>query len=83
MADGGVDGTKHDLVSSRLSAGRSLLQRHSQYGYRRGGTFESPKVPKSDLGLRPKNPTRRYTPPGKPKQRLPGAGLDDAYKVDF
>ena len=22
----------------------------SQYGYRRGGTFDSPKVPKSDLG---------------------------------
>ena len=27
------------------------------YGYRRGGTFDSPKVPKSDLGLRPKDPT--------------------------
>ena len=31
------------------------------YGYRRGGTFDSPKVPKSDLGLRPKNP-RTGTP---------------------
>ena len=39
------------------SAARSLLQRHKLYGYRRGGTFESPKVPKSDLGLRPKDPT--------------------------
>ncbi len=26
------------------------------HGYRRGGTFDSPKVPKSDLGLRPKDP---------------------------
>ena len=26
------------------------------YGCRRGGTFESPKVHKSDLGLRPKDP---------------------------
>ena len=33
------------------------MQRHKLYGYRRGGTFESPKVPKSDLGLRPKDPT--------------------------
>ena len=38
------------------SASRSLLQRRNLYGYRRGGTFESPKVPKSDLGLRPKDP---------------------------
>ena len=35
---------------SRLSAARSLLQRYKLHGYRRGGTFESPKVPKSDLG---------------------------------
>ena len=33
------------------------------YGYRRGGTFDSPKVPKSDLGLRPKNPTHRNARP--------------------
>ena len=33
-----------------------LIKGFDLYGYRRGGTFDSPKVPKSDLGLRPKNP---------------------------
>jgi len=26
------------------------FRRHDLHGYRRGGTFDSPKVPKSDLG---------------------------------
>ena len=38
------------------SGGASLIKDYDLHGYRRGGTFESPKVPKSDLGLRPKNP---------------------------
>ena len=41
-------------------------KRLNWYGYRRGGTFDSPKVPKSDLGLRPKNP-RTGTPARKAK----------------
>ena len=36
--------------------GASLIKDYDLHGYRRGGTFDSPKVPKSDLGLRPKNP---------------------------
>ena len=49
---------------------------------RRGGVpFVRTKGTKIRLGLRPKTPTRRYTPPGKPKRRHPGAGLDDAYKA--
>ena len=36
---------------------------HNLHGYRRGGTFDSPKVPKSDVGLRPKNPTHRNARP--------------------
>ena len=43
--------------------GASLIKGFDLYGYRRGGTFESPKVPKSDLGLRPKNPTHRNARP--------------------
>ncbi len=38
------------------SGGASLIKDFDLHGYRRGGTFDSPKVPKSDLGLRPKNP---------------------------
>ena len=30
--------------------GAGLIKCFDLYGYRRGGTFESPKVPKSDLG---------------------------------
>ena len=30
--------------------GESLIKGYDLYGYRRGGTFDSPKVPKSDLG---------------------------------
>ena len=43
--------------------GESLIKEYDLYGYRRGGTFDSPKVPKSDLGLRPKNPTHRNARP--------------------
>ena len=30
--------------------GAGLIKCFDLYGYRRGGTFDSPKVPKSDLG---------------------------------
>ena len=30
--------------------GEGLIKDYDLYGYRRGGTFDSPKVPKSDLG---------------------------------
>ena len=43
--------------------GESLIKGYDLHGYRRGGTFDSPKVPKSDLGLRPKNPTHRNARP--------------------
>ena len=49
------------------------------YGYRRGGTFDSPKVPKSDLGLRPKNP--RTGTPARKVYDLPERRLNGAYKV--
>ena len=37
------------IVSSRLRRGKPFSY-HNLHGYRRGGTFDSPKVPKSDLG---------------------------------
>ena len=43
--------------------GEGLIKDYDLHGYRRGGTFDSPKVPKSDLGLRPKNPTHRNARP--------------------
>ena len=49
-------------VSSRLRRSKSFSY-HNLHGYRRGGTFDSPKVPKRDLGLRPKNPTHRNARP--------------------
>ena len=51
----------HSLLSP--DGGASLIKGYDLYGYRRGGTFDSPKVPKSDLGLRPKNPTHRNARP--------------------
>ena len=51
------------------------------YGYRRGGTFDSPKVPKSDLGLRPKNPTHRNARPESQSDGFPDRGLNGAYQV--
>ena len=68
-------------VCSRLSAPRSHRRVKACTARRRGVPFVRTKGTKIRLGLRPKTPTRRYTPPGKPKQRLPGAGLDDAYRV--
>ena len=53
------------------SGGASLIKDYDLHGYRRGGTFDSPKVPKSDLGLRPKNPTHRNARPE--RLRRPGA----------
>ena len=54
---------------------------HNLHGYRRGGTFDSPKVPKSDLGLRPKNPTHRNARPESQSDGFPERGLNGAYKV--
>ena len=51
--------------------GEGLIKDYDLHGYRRGGTFDSPKVPKSDLGLRPKNPTHRNARPE--RLRRPGA----------
>ena len=42
--------------SAITSGGERFFRKLGLYGYRRGGTFDSPKVPKSDLGLRPKDP---------------------------
>ena len=38
-------------------------------------------IPKHTWGCAPRPPTRRNPPARKAKGRLPGAGLDDAYKV--
>ena len=38
-------------------------------------------IPKHAWGCAPRPPTRRSPPARKAKRRLPGAGLDDAYKV--
>ena len=38
-------------------------------------------IPKHAWGCAPRPRRVGAPPPGKPKQRLPGAGLDDAYKV--
>ena len=56
-------------------------KRLNWYAYRRGGTFDSPKVPKSDLGLRPKNPTHRNARPESQSDDSPDRGLNGAYKV--
>ena len=70
-----------EKVCNRLTASRSHREVTVCTARRRGVPFVRTKGTKIRLGLRPKTPTRRYTPPGKPKRRLPGAGLDDAYKV--
>ena len=69
-----------EQVCNRLTASRSHREVTVCTARRRGVPFVRTKGTKIRLGLRPKTPTRRYTPPGKPKQRLPGAGLDDACK---
>ena len=61
--------------------GESLIKGYDLYGYRRGGTFDSPKVPKSDLGLRPKDPTHRNARPESQSDGFPERGLNGAYKV--
>ena len=61
--------------------GASLIKDYDLHGYRRGGTFDSPKVPKSDLGLRPKNPTHRNARPESQSDGFPERGLNGAYKV--
>ena len=73
--------TRQGIVCGRLKASRSRRWVTACTARRRGVPFVRTKGTKIRLGLRPKTPTRRYTPPGKPKQRLPGAGLDDAYRV--
>ena len=65
---------------SHLRRGR-FFRNYSLYGYRRGGTFDSPKVPKSDSGLRPKNPTHRNARPESQSDGFPERGLNGAYKV--
>ncbi len=45
----------HEKVCYHLRWGKPF-RNLGLHGYRRGGTFDSPKVPKSDLGLRPKDP---------------------------
>ena len=59
--------------------GAGLIKWCDLYGYRRGGTFDSPKVPKSDLRLRPKNP--RTGTPARNGSAVPDRGLNGAYKV--
>ncbi len=66
-------------VCSRLRRGKPY-KRLNWYAYRRGGTFDSPKVPKSDLGLRPKNPTHRNARPESQSDGFPDRGLNGAYK---
>ena len=74
--------TRQGIVCGRLTALRSHRRVTACTARRRGVPFVRTKGTKIRLGLRPKTPTRRSPPPpGKPKQRLPGAGLDDAYKA--
>ena len=46
LSNGGVFVKKIVITSG----GASLIKDYDLHGYRRGGTFDSPKVPKSDLG---------------------------------
>ena len=69
-----------EKTCSRLRRGKPY-KRLNWYAYRRGGTFDSPKVPKSDLGLRPKNPTHRNARPESQSDGFPDRGLNGAYKV--
>ena len=59
--------------------GVNLIKGYRLHAYRRGGTFDSPKVPKSDLGLRPKNP--RTGTPARNGCAVPERRLNGAYKV--
>ena len=67
------------LVSSRLSASQSLIKGFNLHACRRGGTFAPPKVPKSGLGLRPKN--LRTGTPARNGCAVLKRGLNGAYRV--
>ena len=52
------------------------------HAYPARGYFSMKKSNQKSLGEDPETPyASEPPPPGKPKQRLPGAGLDDAYKA--
>ena len=68
-----------DLVSSRLSASLSFLGGLVCTPIRRGGTFAPPKVPKSGLGLRPKD--LRTGTPARNGYAVPKRRLNGAYRV--
>ena len=61
-----------EQVCNRLTASRSHREVTVCTARRRGVPFVRTKGTKIRLGLRPKTPTRRSPPPGKPKRRLPG-----------
>ena len=71
------------IASSRLSASRGLLQRHNLYGSPPRPYFSMKKSRQKSLGEDPETPNASVHPARKAKERLPGAGLDDAYKVNF
>ena len=77
-----IDGTNHAKVSSRLSAGRSLLQRHKLHACPAGGYFSVKKSNQKSLGEDPETPYASVRPDRKVYD-LPDLGLDDAYKVLF
>ena len=54
--DGGIADTNYGLVSSRLSASRSLLQRHNLYGSPPRPYFSMKKSRQKSLGEDPKTP---------------------------
>ena len=53
------------------------------YGSPPGPYFSMKKSRQKSLGECPETPDASVHPARKAKSRLPGAGLDDAYKVDF
>ena len=53
----------------------------SLYGSPPGGYFSMKKSTQKSLGEDPETPYASVHPARKAKGRLPGAGLDDAYKV--
>ena len=55
----------------------------SLYAYPAGAYFSMKKSRQKSLGECPETPDATVHPAQKAKGRLPGAGLDDAYKVDF
>ena len=53
------------------------------YAYPAGAYFSMKKSRQKSLGECPETPDATVHPARKAKGRLPGAGLDDADKVDF